>query len=182
MAKRGLTLVELVIAIALFGLVGLLCAQFLTRLFALTARSGHRSKLQSEAMVSLQHLQADLQQTTGDLVTRVDIQDGLAVGFPRFQKVTTQGARTFDGRYALYRWAAPRLFRREGGSTDSARPTALTPTALAALAVPHKDERLLSDSVTGFDFQTQGSAVNLRLDLKKEGQVYTLTSTVGLRN
>lgn len=186
-ARRGLTLVELVVAIALFGLVGALSAQFLVRLLDLTARAGQRSKLQAEAMLSLKHLQADLQQTAGGLVTRADLNEGgIAVGFPRFQQVTGQGARVWDGEYALYRWVPPRLWRRTGGSTDTARPTPLTPGALVGLAVPHPDERLLSDCLTGFGVElADGPSVNLRLQLKIEGhktETLALSSTVGLRN
>lgn len=187
MARKGLSLVELVVAIGLFGLVGALSAQFLIRLLDLTARAGQRSKLQAEAMVSLKHLQADLQQTAGGLVTRADLDDGgQAVGFPRFQKVNGQGARVWDGKYALYRWVTPRLWRRLGGSADPARPAPLTASALQGLAVPHPDERGLSDCLTGFDVQlAAGPSVTITLNLKIEGhktETLRLDSTVGLRN
>jgi len=185
--RRGLSLVELVVAIGLFGLVAALSAQFLIRLLDLTARAGQRGKLQAEAMVSLKHLQADLQQTAGSLVTRADLDGGgLAVGFPRFQQVSGQGARMWDGRYALYRWMAPRLWRRLGGSADPNRPAALPAAGLVGLAVPHADERVLSDCLTGFGFElADGPAVNLRLQLKIEGhktETLMLNSTIGLRN
>lgn len=179
LARRGLTLLELVMAMALLGILSVVAFRFVIHLFRYTARAGERSRLQTEATLVLNSLTADLQQTDPRLLSRFPT--SLAV--PRIKDVTGLGTRVWEDKYAVYSWPEKRMMRKLAPVVGSP-PAVLTAAQMSGiLATPNGTERTLSTCVKAFACDlTPGPAAELVLDLKLEEQTLSVKTTLALRN
>ncbi len=198
--RRGLTLVELLVALAILGLLGSVAVRFLARMFDLTTQAGVRGTLQTSGLVALQAVSQDLQRTRADLIAQAELPDGGTVtGFPRLLRASGQGRLVWETFATVYQHSRPTrtLLRRRwpprppalAVSFESGRPARMEADHLLQICLPpgNGTERVLCAGVERFSVTLRdgGPAVVVQLELSLQGrqrETASLSSTLVLRN
>lgn len=155
--KKGFTIVELLIASALVGVISLVAATLLPRVLRFDSQVAARASVARDARESLGVIVQELAQARGHTVV-IDRYDS---GQPPYSQATFS---TVDGRTVTYYQRGSRLYRRVGAST------ALVATGLrqVAFSYPMSDQTsLVSLAVTFEQAAGDGSAKSLELSSVK---------------
>lgn len=185
--RRGFTLAEMMVALALGALLSVFFFQALIGAVRLTRKAGERSKAQMEATVVWNSLVRDLQSTASEQIILADLAtQGQGLLFPTLESITAAGTREWSNQQVMLHWnpTSKELRRRlvVDPEVDAARPG---PEFLALLNRPAGPSgRTLSNCLKSFRASiTAPAAIDLALTFEvSSGQQWDLSGTVGTRN
>ncbi|MBI3924235.1 MAG: prepilin-type N-terminal cleavage/methylation domain-containing protein [Armatimonadetes bacterium] len=170
--RSGFTLLELLIALALTGLLTWLGFAFLFPAVRASFRGAAQVGVQQEAVLSLVRLVQDLERTTAGGISLSTSVDRVLLAVNRLEDVQGDATQLWELGFSVYAWdrSTGRLTRREWSARDNpdpdpaaigvtmglGKPTRVTPEQLAALAAPRGS--LLAQDVVRFEIRHQGSS------------------------
>lgn len=174
--RRGLSLLEMLIAAGLVLMLTALLAEVLVPSLGILSRSSQRSGLQQEARQALDRLERDLRRSTVFETTL----GPTALAIHRLADGTFSGAPRWENDLIIYSYQKPVLIRR----TVPKPASRLTPTELGTLAsTPNGTEAALAKNASAFSVtKDELGAFTLTLQLKEHDEVLNLSRTVFLRN
>lgn len=186
-AARGVSLVELMVALPLAALVAVFSYHALRMAVRLTAKTSQRSKAQIEATLVWNELLRDLHATAADQLLVVELDaHGRGMWVPQIQEINASGSREWASKTVLLHWDKNRrsLVRRLSNTNtlDRSNPVAPFLTLLQAPRTPQ--DRNLSDCV--HDFQAtlpSPNLVDLVITFKNDQErQLRLAGCIGVRN
>lgn len=179
--RRGLTLLEMIVAAALFGLLATLIVQVLVPVGKGSVRATQQVELQQSAALALDQLARDVTASAPRGVT-VAASGGTAadstalVGIQRLQDVAADGSQVLDDRLVVVWWNAQegRLWRKTWppGPPDDDDHLPGTQWRLSAAelgqvaAAQNGYERMLARNVKSFSLTLNAESVSVKLSLE----------------
>lgn len=187
--RRGMTLIEVMVAAALSLILGVVLFQAMQTGFSQHSRNLRHADLQQQALVVSRRLSTELQQSTPG---------GIAVGpnqlaVQRLVDVTATlpPSQIWDTRQFVY-FLGPQggLYRREwppfppdlGVTLSSSAPFRANPTQLTSLCLVNRSS-LLGRDVTRFEISNPATRpLTLKVTVQREGDTVISERTLSLRN
>ncbi|MEW6284034.1 MAG: prepilin-type N-terminal cleavage/methylation domain-containing protein [Candidatus Eremiobacterota bacterium] len=184
--RRGLTMVELLVSMAVFSLLAALLVSALVAVMRMSYRGTLRANLQGQATLAITRLVGDLQRSSP---AGVSMSSG-AVAICPMDGLTGQGTAVWGSSLAIYSRDGRRLLRERWppGPPDPSRqlapsfPIHLTPQELAAFASgTNGTEVVLARDVEEFRLSGAGADLSIRLKLARGPDTFELIRAVRLR-
>lgn len=199
-ATRGLSLAEVLIGLALVGVVLFLVARLLSVALETSARESALIEMEQTALVALQRIEKELQKTTAGGVSYLSKQanqdSGVAVN--PIDDVSADGNLAWVDRVVIFHWSpGEKLLRRTSvlglSATSLSLPVHLTEVQIRSLlGRPDRATGIIGNGVSDFDVQpgvAVGSSpvvlvsVELERRFPRQGlRHFAMTRQVTLRN
>lgn len=103
---KGITLLEILVALSLFLLFGVLLVQVLGPTFQAAGRNAHRMELQQSAWLALKRISSDLSHASVEGWSYKSDTSSAALGIHRIDGLTAQGRRAWESEIRVYTWSA----------------------------------------------------------------------------
>ena len=176
--RRGMTLLELMLAGGLLALLLTVTLSFLIPSLGATSRGALRVDLQQRASLAVESAVEDLQRSTPSSIWIFD----KGVCLQRLDGFTSGGMQVWEARRVSYHWDADHCLRREL-SEATEQPVAPSLTDFQKLVnQPGGSEKVLAYSVRQFRLSWAGRAVQITLELVRQKERFELHRNVFLRN
>ena len=170
-SKRGLTLIELLVAMAVFGVLASLAVSTVIGWLRMSAAEQLNSEYRRRASNARVQLQRALLSTRVTGLSLLESPDLVAVAVMPIQGLTSDGNLVWEQHLDVFYWdrAAQKLFRKtwSDASLSADRPTSLPPEALRQVVQASGQTEVLADHVAELTLKhAGGSRFANPLDLK----------------